>query len=352
MSQGTEELEAGTGPSPASPHGRRDSWLSRVLESPFLAQYGLLPLVLVVVLIVGEILAPGVLSVSNLASMTRFGVELGLLACAEMVVITAGGGGIDLSVASMAAVSQVVVALMFKDGMGMAVAIAVTLAVGLLMGAFNGLLVIGVGLPALIATIATLFAYGGLALVLSNGRNIADFPSSYLSIGQGHLLGLPVQFICIFVPVAIVLWFVTQRAKFGYELRLVGTNETAALLSGINVRRIRFSGYVLAGFLSAVVGIIDSSRFATARPTAGATDVLEAVTVAVLGGVDIFGGQGTIVGVVLATAVVTILGYSFGLATINSIIETGTIGLLLILVILGQNGLKALRTQVARRAAA
>ncbi len=335
-------------PRSARPAGRA-SRLGRLLESPFVVQYGLLPLVLIIVLAVGEIIAPGVMSVSNLASMTRFGVQLGLLAFAEMVVISAGGGGIDLSVASMAAVSEVVAADVVGDHLGVVVAILVTLGVGLLMGAFNGALVVGVGLPPLIATISTLFGYGGLALVLSNGVNIADFPASYLTIGQGTILGLPVQFACVFVPIAALLWFATSRAKFGYELRLTGTNATAALLSGINVRRIRFSGYVLAGFLASVVGIIDSSRFATARPTAGATDVLEAITVAVLGRVDIFGGQGTVIGVALATAVATILGYSFSLATINSVIETGAAGLLLILVILGQNGLKALRTEVARR---
>lgn len=319
-----------------------------VLQSRVVAQYGVLPVALVIVVIVGEVLAPGVLSPSNLSSMTRFGVEVGLLACAEMVIIVGGGGGIDLSVASTAAVCQVVVALAVRDGLSVWLGVILALLMGIVLGSVNALMIMGVGLPAIIATIASLFAYGGLALVLSDGRNIADFPKSYLRIGQGRLFGIPVQFIAIFVPIVIVLWYATSRSRFGYELRLVGTNEKAAFLSGINVRRLRSSGYLLSGLLAAIVGVIDSSRFATARPTAGATSVLEAVTVAVLGGTDIFGGQGTIIGVVLATAVVTILGYSFGLATINSILETGTIGALLICVVLGQNGLKLLRDRVGR----
>ncbi|MDA8072453.1 MAG: ABC transporter permease [Actinomycetota bacterium] len=326
--------------------------LSRLLESRVVVQYGLLPVVLVGVLIAGEILAPGVLSPSNLSSMTRFGVEIGILGFAEMVVIIMGGGGIDLSVASTAAVTQVSLAVLLRGGIELWLGVAISLAIGLALGALNGFFILGLGVPALVATIGTYFGYAGLALVIANGVNIADFPSSYLTIGQGDVVGIPVEFIFIFIPVAIVLGYVTSRTKFGHEIRLTGTNERAALLSGINVRRLRFSGYVIAGMLAAIVGVVESSRFGTAQPVADSTYLLTAVTIAVLGGVDIFGGEGTILGVVLATAVVTIFEYAFSLAQINAVIELGSVGVMLIVVVLGQVGLKSLRSYAARRSSA
>jgi len=326
--------------------------LSRLLESRVVVQYGLLPVALVGVLIAGEVLAPGVLSPSNLSSMTRFGVEIGILGFAEMVVIIMGGGGIDLSVASTAATTQVALAVLLRGGVELWLGVAISLAIGLALGALNGFFVIGLGVPALVATIGTYFGYAGLALVIANGVNIADFPASYLLIGQGDVAGIPIEFLFIFIPVAIVLAYVTSRTKFGHEIRLTGTNERAALLSGINVRRLRFSGYAIAGLLAAIVGVVESSRFGTAQPVADSTYLLTAVTIAVLGGVDIFGGEGTILGVVLATAVVTILEYSFSLAQINSVIELGSVGVMLIVVVLGQVGLKSLRAYAARRSSA
>ena len=341
---------AAAGPAPGG--SRAVGALSRLLESRVVVQYGLLPVALVGVLIAGEVLAPGVLSPSNLSSMTRFGVEIGILGFAEMVVIIMGGGGIDLSVASTAATTQVTLAVLLRGGVELWLGVAISLAIGLALGALNGFFVIGLGVPALVATIGTYFGYAGLALVIANGVNIADFPASYLTIGQGDVAGIPIEFLFIFIPVAIVLAYVTSRTKFGHEIRLTGTNERAALLSGINVRRLRFSGYVIAGLLAAIVGVVESSRFGTAQPVADSTYLLTAVTIAVLGGVDIFGGEGTILGVALATAVVTILEYSFSLAQINSVIELGSVGVMLIVVVLGQVGLKSLRAYAARRSSA
>ncbi len=341
---------AAAGPAPGG--SRAVGALSRLLESRVVVQYGLLPVALVGVLIAGDVLAPGVLSPSNLSSMTRFGVEIGILGFAEMVVIIMGGGGIDLSVASTAATTQVALAVLLRGGVELWLGVAISLAIGLALGALNGFFVIGLGVPALVATIGTYFGYAGLALVIANGVNIADFPASYLTIGQGDVAGIPIEFLFIFIPVAIVLAYVTSRTKFGHEIRLTGTNERAALLSGINVRRLRFSGYVIAGLLAAIVGVVESSRFGTAQPVADSTYLLTAVTIAVLGGVDIFGGEGTILGVALATAVVTILEYSFSLAQINSVIELGSVGVMLIVVVLGQVGLKSLRAYAARRSSA
>ncbi len=171
---------------------------------------------------------------------------------------------------------------------------------------------------------------------LSNGVNISDLPREYALFGQGTLFGLPFQLIAIYIPMLIIIWYLSSRSHYGYQLYLTGTNDTAARLSGINITRVRIMTYASAGFLSAIAGIIGSSRFMTARPDAGAMFNLQSITVAVLGGVSIFGGKGTIIGTALATIVITMLAYIFNLININAVFQVGTIGIILILVVLFQ----------------
>jgi ribose/xylose/arabinose/galactoside ABC-type transport system permease subunit len=216
-------------------------------------------------------------------------------------------------------------------------AIATALVVGAAGGALNGLVVVGLGIPAIIVTLGTLYAYSGLAEVLANGVNLTGFPSSFSTIGQGTIGGIPDQFLLIYVPIAVVVWYVASRSLYAYRIRLSGTNPVAAYLSGVDVRATRFKAYVVSGLLAALAGIVESSLTMTADPlSGGGTTVFIVVTIVVLGGVDLFGGEGTIVGVALASLVMTVLGYSFDLANANSILETGLTGVLLILAILGR----------------
>ena len=320
-----------------------------VVWRPLADQYGLLALVLLVSVSVANAISPGILSLGNFSAMTTFGVEIGLLAFGETVIILGGGGGIDLSVGSMFAVSQVVVAVLVEQGADLWLAVGAGIASGLIMGSINGWLVTRVRIPAIITTLATMYAYSGTALLLTNGIDISNFPAAFNVFGQGIVLGLPFQFVAIYVPVAIILWFALTKTLYGYRLYLTGTNQTAAILSGIDVNRVRMGAYVLTGLLCSLAGIIDASRLATARPDAGLSANLEAITIAVLGGTSIFGGRGTIGGTVMATLVITLLGYSFSLANINSVIETGTVGLILIAVVLGQHFVRRWTAAVSPR---
>ena len=117
---------------------------------------------------------------------------------------------------------------------------------------------------------------------------------------------------------------------------LVGSNALAAQYSGISVNKVRLVAYVGAGLLSAVAGIIDASRLVTARPDAGSTANLAAITIAVLGGTKLQGGEGSIGGTILATLAITWLGYAFGLANINAVYEEGAVGIVLLLTIAAQ----------------
>lgn len=301
------------------------------------SRYGLLILILMVTVAVANILAPNVLSPQNLSTMVTFGVEIGLMAFGETFVILGGGGGIDLSVGSMFALSQVIAGVLAGRHFNLWLAVVASLLSGATMGWFNGWVITRLRVPAIITTLATMYAYSGIALLLSGGIDISRFPNSYAIFGQGTIFGVPFQFLAIYVPAAAILWFVLTKTLYGQYVYLTGTNQLAATLSGIDVKRVRHWAYVVTGLLSAIAAIVNSSRLATARPDAGGTANLAAITIAVLGGTSIFGGKGSLGGTCLATLVITLLSYSCSLANINSVIETGVVGLLLVVVMLGQN---------------
>lgn len=309
---------------------------SRMLRN-VVSQYGVLLIILILAIIFANIIYPGATNSNNLASMSTFGVEIGLMAFGESIVILGGGGGIDLSVGSIFALSQIIVAVLIGHGLNMWLAILVALIAGVIMGAINGLLVTKLRVPAIIATLATMYGFSGIAMVISNGTDISDFPRNYAIFGQGLVGGIPFQVVFVYLPAAIILWYLITRTIYGYKLYLSGTNELAARLSGINVGNVRTWAYVITGLLCAIAAIISSSRLVTAQPDAGGTANLEAITISVLGGTSIFGGRGSVMGTFLATVVITLIEYSFDLANINSVIETGVIGILLVLVMLLQN---------------
>jgi len=315
-------------------------------------RFGVLFVALLAVIILGEVIAPRTLEPSNLAVMSVFGVPLGLMAFGEMLVILGGGGAIDLSIGGIYPLAPVVTALLTGDHVELWLAVLVGLLVGAVGGAINGLVVVGLGIPAIIVTLGTLYAYSGLAEVLANGINLTSFPAGFRVLGQGTVYGIPGQFLLLYLPITVLVWYVVSRSIYAYRIRLAGTNAVAAYLSGINVRSTRFKAYVVSGVLAALAGLVESSLVMTAGPqSGGATTVFIVITIVVLGGVDLFGGDGTIGGVVLATLVLSILGFSFDLANANSVLETGLTGVLLVLVMLGRLGLVVYRQSYMARVA-
>lgn len=299
-------------------------------------RHGFLLLILGLTLALGILLNPQLLTGGALAAVAVNGVEVGLMALGELLVIVGGDGGIDLSVGSMFALSEVILGVLVAHGLNVWLATAATLLAGILLGAVNGLGVTRLGIPAIITTLGTMYAYSGAALLLTHGVDISPFPASFGVLGQGTVAGIPVQLLFIYLPTVVVLGYGLTRTTFGWELYFVGTNARAAALAGLNPRRTRWWSYVLTGFLSALAGIIDASRLVTARPDAGAHANLAAITIAVLGGADLAGGRGDVSGTVLATAIITVLSYSFSLANVNSVLETGAVGVVLLVAIAGQ----------------
>ena len=249
---------------------------------------------------------------SYMASALESMVPLAILGLAQLLVIVSGRGGIDLSVGAM--VSLVGMAFGFAYGQWgwpFLPALALALAAGVVLGAVNGLLVAYLRVPALIATLATYYAYSSLALISNDNAPISTRPLQDLnSITHAVQLGglaVPRQVFTFLVPVAVLIWLLVNRAPYGRRLYAVGTNEVAARYASLDVARVRFGAYTLSGLLSAVVAVITAAQFASARPDAGTVGngmALPAITIAVLGGVAIAGGVGRVGGVLVAALLI------------------------------------------------
>ena len=292
-----------------------------------------------------------ILSGTNLSSMAVFAVEVGIISFGQTFVICGGDGGIDLSVGAISGLAQVVTGLSITHGLPWPVAILFGLLAGSVMGLINGATVTLLRIPAIIVTLATMFAFGGLALVVTGGINIdlTSAPAPFLFIGQGTVFGLPFQLLCLYLPILVFLALLQHRGMFGRVLYLTGTNTLAARLVGIHVDRLRAATYVIAGTLSGLAGVIGASRLGTATPDGTDQANLISIAIVVLGGASIFGGDGSVLGTALATVVIAIADYGLSYNNYNPIFQAGVMGLILVSVVLVEN---LLRVRLQRRAAA
>jgi rhamnose transport system permease protein len=218
-----------------------------------------------------------------------------------LIVIT---GEIDLSVASTLGLSGVLMAELFKHGWGIWPAMILAVLLGAVLGAVNGFLVTRIGLPSLAVTIGTLTLYRGIAQGILPTDTIGGFPNGLASIGVVPIphTHLPYS-IAFFAALAIIFAVVLHATPLGRAIFAIGAGQEAAFFAGIRVKRIKFWLFVLSGTLSGLAGVLWTLRFASARYDSGTGLELFVVTIVLLGGVSIFGGRGTILGVVMAVAV-------------------------------------------------
>ena len=244
-------------------------------------------------------------------------VPLALLGFAELVVIVSGRGGIDLSVGAMVSLVGMIFGFAYgKWGWPLMAAVALAVVVGGLLGAINGFLVARIGFPALIATLATYYAFRSIALVVNDQKpiNSIQIQDLYTLTGSvrvpiigDYIPDVPLGVFTFLVPALVVLWLALGRGTFGRRLYAVGTNDVAARWAGVDIAGTRMRAYVASGVLSGLVAVYITAEFASARPDSGTSGnglALPAITIAVLGGVAITGGIGRLAGVLLATVLI------------------------------------------------
>ncbi len=293
----------------------------------------LLVVLIVVVVVVNSLLSPYFLDASNLLRSTSDFMELGIMMLPMVFVIITGN--IDLSIASTLGLSASLMGWLFMGGWNIWLAAGVALAVSVLAGLLNGVLVARFRLPALAVTLGTYSFYRGLAYVLLGDQAARGYPQSFTYLGQGTLGNTEIPFsLLVFVVLALLFGLVLHKTTFGRYLYAIGSNEAAARYSGVPVTRIKITVFVLSSVMAAIAGFILAARFGSTRPDIGTGLELTVITITVLGGVSIFGGSGTIPGAVLALLLVGILRFGMGLVNIQGQVQDTVIGMLLILSIL------------------
>lgn len=277
-------------------------------------------------------LSPSFLTWGNQVNLIQLSVEKAIVALVMAFVII--DAEIDLSVGSMMGLSACAFGRLVEAGVPAGGACLLCLGVGLGGGLLNGVFVARVGLPSLVVTLATLIGFRGAARVLLEDRAIGDFPPWFEALGQRGLLGpLPlglVSFFVLFVVLAVVL----ERGGFGRKTYVIGTSREVADFAGINTARHKVLIFMASGGLAAYAGLLFAARVGAVRGDVGTGFELDVITMVLLGGVSIFGGSGTLTGVGLAVLIVLSLRNGMSLLNVTGHVQTGVVGLLLLLSVL------------------
>jgi rhamnose transport system permease protein len=308
---------------------------------------GLLLAVLVVVVIVNIVRSPFYLGINNQVNLFQLSIEKIIVALVMTAIII--NGEIDLSVASIMGLSACILAKLHELGAPLPLAILASLLAGVVCGAFNGFWVAYVGLPSLAVTLAGLIGYRGLARVLLGDRSIGGFPAWFSGLGQQPLVGpFPLALIVFFVLLAVAV-VVLQYSAFGRYIYVIGNNRDVARYSAVKVQRVKLLLFVASSLVAALAGLLLAARLGAVRGNTADGFELDIITMVLLGGVSIFGGSGTLVGVGLSILIILNLRNGMSLVNITGNTQTGVIGALLILSVLLPNWARDLRGIWGRR---
>ncbi|MCX5495229.1 ABC transporter permease [Kaistia dalseonensis] len=291
----------------------------------------LLLVVAVLIFIFNAFASPYFLDPWSLSDATYNFTEKAIVALAMTFVIIAGD--IDLSVASIIALASTAMGAAAAAGLGTPAIVVIGLGVGILCGAFNGFLVTRFQVPSIVATIGTMSLFRGISYVVLGDQAYTKYPSSFAWFGQGYVWWVITAEFAIFAVLSVILGVLLHKTSFGRRVFALGNNPVAARFSGVRVERIRFLLFLMTGTAAGIASVLLTSRLGATRPTIATGMELEAVTMAVLGGVNILGGSGTIPGVVIAAFVMGLVTFGFGLLNVPGIVMSIFVGALLIAVI-------------------
>ena len=307
---------------------------------------GMLALLFVATFAGNVILAPEFLTLQNQINLFQLSIEKIIVALVMTLIII--NAEIDLSVASVMGLSACAFGYLVTGGFPAGGAIVVCLGVGLVAGMVNALLIARAGIPSLVVTLAMLIGFRGFARVLVKDQSMGNFPLWVTHLGQDALLGpLPLSLV-LFLVLLVGLGVLLHRTGFGRQIVVIGTNAEVARFSGLNVARVKTVLFLMSGFIAALAGLLYAARLGSVRGDAGTGFELDIITMVLLGGVSIFGGKGSMTGVVLSILIILNLRNGMALTNITGHIQTGVIGVLLIASVLIPNLTQDLRARRAK----
>jgi rhamnose transport system permease protein len=308
---------------------------------------GLLLVILMAVIIFNLVSTPHYLQLQNVINLFQLHIEEIIVALVMAFIII--NAEIDLSVGSVMGLAGCVMAYMWQRGIPFGWCLLAALATGVVTGAFNGFMVSYVGLSSLVVTLAGLIGFRGLAHVILENNSVGNYPAWFDNLGQNPILGpLPLALIIFFVLLVAAI-IILQWSGAGRLVYVIGNNREVARYSGVNVRRIKMVLFIVSGFVAAFAGLLLAARLGSMRGDTAQGTELGAITMVVMGGVSIFGGSGSMVGVFLSILIILNLRNGMGLLNVTGDTQTGVIGALLILSVLVPNITRSIRDAWNRR---
>ena len=278
-----------------------------------------------ILIVVMSIASPYFLSLANFRAMAVGLVPTGVIVIGMSILLVSGG--FDLSVGSVLALASTVCALLMIAGTPILLAVIATLLLGAFIGLINGLLITGLAINPLVATLGTMSVARGLALVFTEGFSLSSLPPSFGFLGNTNLFGLP-PIVWLMIVLVAIGDFLLRRSTFFRQIYFIGSNERAARLSGISVDRVRVVAYVLTALLAALAGIMLASRLMSGTPTAGNGLELQVLAAAVIGGASLRGGEGTVLGAFLGAVFVALINNAMTMLAVSiywQMIVTGAV---------------------------
>ncbi|MDR1252229.1 MAG: ABC transporter permease [Treponema sp.] len=273
-----------------------------------------------------------------LRTSTRY-MELGMTALTMTMIVTAGM--IDLSVPAVMCCSATVTALCFHGGMPMGLAIVIGILIGAVCGLINGSLIAYLNLPAMIVTIGTMNLFRGVSQIFIGDKSLGSFPAWFNSFEKKTLFTIGYAnfgiTLLIFILVSCGFYLLLHRTSFGRKIFAIGANEQAAIHSGVNTRQVKMGLFIMSGIVSAICGILTMSRLLLVRYDMNLNSEIDVVIMVLLGGADINGGRGSIIGTFVAVIMVIILKTGLIVANITSDAQMFVMGLILLVSIIIPN---------------
>ena len=320
---------------------------NKPIRSRLLKWETLLAVILLAVCLGLKVMAPEIVSFGGLVENSMVFIDKGIIALSMMLILVIGE--IDISVGSVACLSSVIMAFSYNHGVPFIPALAIALAVGIICGCFNGFIITYFReLAPMIATLATMTIYRGIAYIILGDTSSGGFPAWFGSLGWGYLsedLPVPIN-LTIFLVIAAVFYVVLHHTVTGRRIFAIGTNQAASEYNGINVKRIKWILYTINGFMSALAGIFLMARLGSARPNVALGYELDVIAMCVLGGVSTAGGKGSVIGVVLSVFLMGYLRYGMNIRNVPGQIMPMVIGILLLLVLVVPNLTAAIRDRI------
>ncbi|WP_243174930.1 ABC transporter permease [Desulfofundulus sp. TPOSR] len=291
------------------------------------SRYGIF-LILLGLVVLLSILHPNFLTVVNITNIIRQISFIALVGLGvTMVIITTG---IDLSSGSVIALASVISAsLAHPDTYPVIVPILAGLAVGALCGSINGTIIAKGKIPPFIVTLGMMTAARGLALLYSNGKPIGNLSSEFIFLGGGRILGVPVP-ILVLLLMAVITHIMLNNTKFGRHIYAIGGNEQAAIISGVNVNKVKVLVYTYAGFLAGLAGVILTARISSGQPGLGVMYELDAIAAAVIGGTSLSGGIGSVAGTITGALIIGVINNGLDLLNVSPYWQQVVKGLIIV----------------------